>query len=99
MTTNDDMNPRRPDETEQPEELLSDALDRIDETVARITDADVSEHLRKVLSQSGYTGQMPGRWQLQHHIDLDCALDSALEPEYQAMANLAATVRANTRLS
>jgi hypothetical protein len=57
MTTNDDMTPRQPDENEQLE-LVGDPLDLVDEIVARITDADVYEHLRKVLSQSGYTGPL-----------------------------------------
>ncbi len=56
MTTNDDMTPRQPDEGEPREELRGDELDLVDETVARITDAEVNEHLRKVLHQPRYGG-------------------------------------------
>jgi len=35
------------------EHLSGDALDLVDETVARITDAEVEEHLGRVLDQSG----------------------------------------------
>jgi NAD dependent epimerase/dehydratase family len=55
MTTNDDMTPRQPDENE-PLEQIGDELDLVDETVARITNTEVNEHLRKVLSRSGYGG-------------------------------------------
>jgi hypothetical protein len=52
-----DTPPRQPDENEpldHPDRDVLDFIDFIDETVARITDADVDEHLRKVLGQAGY---------------------------------------------
>ena len=55
MTTDDDMTPRQPGKDKPLEQLPDDAVDFVDETVARITDAEVNEHLRKVLSQAGYT--------------------------------------------
>ena len=54
MIPNDDMPPRQPDEDEPLEHEAGDVLDFIDETVAQITDADVDEHLRKVLDRAGY---------------------------------------------
>ena len=68
MTTNDDMNPRQPDEDEPIEELLGDVLDLVDKTVARITDAEVDEHLRKALSQPGNPSQIPALWR--RHLNL-----------------------------
>ena len=48
-SANHDMPPRQPDEpVDHP---APDFLDYIDETVTRITNADVDEHLRKVLDQ------------------------------------------------
>jgi excisionase family DNA binding protein len=44
------MPPRQPDE----DRPARDVLDLIDETVAQITDADVSTQLRKALSRAGY---------------------------------------------
>ena len=54
MIPNDDM-PRQPDEDEPLEHEAGDVLDFIDETVAQITDADVDEHLRRVLDRAGYS--------------------------------------------
>lgn len=67
MTSNDDINPRQPDEDEPIEELLGDVLDLVDKTVSRITDAEVDEHLRKALSRSGYTEGLSSElwWSLQ----------------------------------
>jgi len=53
-SANHDMPPRQPDENEPVDHPAPDFLDYIDETVTRITNADVDEHLRKVLDQSGY---------------------------------------------
>ena len=97
MTTNDDMTPRQPDEDEPVEELFGDALDIVDEAVARITDAEVNEHLRKVLIQSGYTGQLTGLWP-PHRIELNYSMD-VIASEHRAIADLAATARANAKLS
>lgn len=58
---NHDMPPRQPDENEPLDHPARDVLDGIDETVARITDANVDEHLRKVLDQAGYR-----RWHDRH---------------------------------
>jgi hypothetical protein len=98
MTTNDDMTPRQPDEDEPIEKLFSDTLDHVDETVARITDAEVNEHLRKVLSQSGYTGQLTDPWP-QDRIELDYSMAAGIAAEHRAIADLAATARVNTELS
>jgi hypothetical protein len=46
--------PRQPDEGEPSECLAGDSLDFIDQTVARITDAEMDEHLREVLDQGGH---------------------------------------------
>ncbi len=54
MIPNDDM-PRQPDEDEPLEHEAGDVLDFIDETAAQITDADIDEHLRKVLDRAGYS--------------------------------------------
>jgi DNA-directed RNA polymerase specialized sigma24 family protein len=56
VTTNDDKLFRQRDEDEPLEDLIGDVLDLADQTVARITDAEVDEHLRAVLTQSGYAG-------------------------------------------
>jgi hypothetical protein len=61
MTTNDDLPPRQPEENEPTGDKIVDEVDLVNESVARITDAEVNEHLRRVLSQSGYTGQPAGR--------------------------------------
>jgi vacuolar-type H+-ATPase subunit E/Vma4 len=50
----DDL-PHQPDEDEPIKHEAGDVLDFIDETVSRITDANVDEHLRKVLDQAGYS--------------------------------------------
>jgi ERCC4-related helicase len=52
-SSNDDMPPRQPDENEPLDHPARDVLDFIDETVGRITDAEVEEHLSKVLDQTG----------------------------------------------
>jgi hypothetical protein len=59
MIPNDDTPPRQPGEDEPLEHDADDVLDFIDKTVARITDADVDEHLRKVLNQAGYSRTDP----------------------------------------
>jgi DivIVA domain-containing protein len=48
---------RQQDENEPPEQLFADVLDLVDKTVARVTDAEVGEHLRRVLNQTGHDGQ------------------------------------------
>ena len=62
MTTNGDMSPHRPDEHDPLEPVPDDALDRVDETVAKITDATVEEYLRRVLNESGYGDPAPDLW-------------------------------------
>lgn len=53
MTTNSDKFPRQPDDREPlNEHAAGDELDLVDETVAKITDAEVEEQLRRVLDQS-----------------------------------------------
>jgi RNA polymerase sigma-70 factor (sigma-E family) len=103
MTTNDDMTPRQPDEGQPPEQLLGDALDLVDETVARITDAEVSEHLRTVLSQSGYASQLAAFWQPRGMdvslTDLPNSMSAAVAPEYGTATDIIATAWANARLS
>lgn len=61
MTTADHgMPPRQPDENEPACPPARDILDFIDETVARITDADVDERLRNVLIQAGCRSRHAG---------------------------------------
>lgn len=62
MTTDDDKLSRQPDEDEPLQDLIGEVLDLTDQTVARITDADVDKHLRAVLTRSGYaaTGEPAG---------------------------------------
>jgi len=98
MTTNDDMPPRQPDEDESLEKLLGDVLDLVDQTVERITDAEVNERLREVLSQSGYTGQLTDPWP-PHRIELNCSMDAGIASEHHAGADLTAAARANAKLS
>lgn len=59
-SANHDMPPRQPDENESAETPARDELDYIDQTVAQITDADVDERLRDVLSQTGYRSRHAG---------------------------------------
>ena len=55
MTPDRDMTPGQPPgEDESAEHTPRDALDYIDQTVAHITDAEVEEHLRRILDQAGY---------------------------------------------
>jgi hypothetical protein len=56
MTTKDGMPPRQPDD-EPFGSLLIDAFDLIDQAVGEITDAEVDDHLRRVLRQSGRSAQ------------------------------------------
>ena len=58
-SANHDTPPRQPDENQQTDPAR-DELDLIDETVAQITDADVDERLRNVLSQAGYRSRHTG---------------------------------------
>ena len=83
MTTNGDMTPRQRDEDEPLEELVGDVLDLVDETVARITDAEVNEHLRKVLNQSGYAGteQLTGPAELGRSAASE--IESLIRPAYK----------------
>jgi vacuolar-type H+-ATPase subunit H len=103
MTTNDDMTPRQPDEGEPLEDLLGDEIDRVDQAVARITDAEVNERLRKALGQAGYTGQFPAQRprliEPSVMVDLICQTGPAMAPEHAAAADLLATARANAKLS
>jgi hypothetical protein len=103
MTANDNT-PRQPDEDEPIEELLGDVLDLVDETVARITDAEVDEHLRTALSQTDNTDQANNLW-LRCLDELDISNLNrqigapAKSPGRDAIANLMATLRGNTKLS
>jgi hypothetical protein len=103
MTTNDDMTPRQPDEGEPLEDLLGDEIDRVDQAVARITDAEVNERLRKALSQAGYVGQFPAQRprliEPSVMVDLICQTGPAMAPEHAAVADLLATARASAKLS
>ena len=104
MTTNDDMPPRQPDEDEPIEELLGDVLDLVDETVARITDAEVDVHLRKALSRTGNTGQVASVWLRRlskpRAADLNCQIGApANSPDHDAIADFMATQRENEYLS
>ena len=56
---NHGMPSRQPDENEPRDHTDRDILDFIDQTVTRITDADVNEHLREVLDQAGYRRRIP----------------------------------------
>jgi vacuolar-type H+-ATPase subunit H len=106
MTTNDDMNPRQPDEDEPIEDLVGDVLDLVDKTVARITDAEVDEHLRKVLSQSGYTEGLPSDLWRSHKeaavmfADQSCSsTGSGKSPEGDVIAKLTASLREYDQLT
>jgi hypothetical protein len=59
-SANHDLLPDQPDENKPTGNPARDELDFIDETVARITDADVDERLRDVLSQAGYRSRHAG---------------------------------------
>jgi hypothetical protein len=52
-SSNDDMPPRQPDENEPLYHPARDVLDFIDEIVGQITDAEIQEHLSKVIDQTG----------------------------------------------
>ena len=56
---NHGMPSRQPDENEPRDHTDRYILDFIDQTVTRITDADVNEHLREVLDQAGYRRRIP----------------------------------------
>lgn len=58
-SANHDTPTSQPDENQQTDPAR-DELDLIDETVAQITDADVDERLRNVLSQAGYRSRHTG---------------------------------------
>ena len=58
MTTTGDMPPRQPEDDEPVDQLFGEVFTLVDETVARITDAEVDEHLRRALNQSGHGGQL-----------------------------------------
>lgn len=53
-SANRDMPPQQPHENPPADNPARDELDLIDETVAQITDADVDERLRSILSRAGY---------------------------------------------
>jgi hypothetical protein len=58
-STSNDMPPRQPNEPA--DHPVRDELDIIDETVARIADADIDKHLRQVLDRAGYRARLtPG---------------------------------------
>lgn len=59
-SANHDMPPRQPEESKPADKPAPDVLDFIDETVARITDTDVDDRLRDVLSQAGYRSRHTG---------------------------------------
>jgi cell division septum initiation protein DivIVA len=61
MTTDGDTHLPQPDESEPLEQLFADVFTLVDKTVARITDAEVDEHLRSVLNQSGHSGPPAGQ--------------------------------------
>src|SRR5260370_20922818 len=64
MPTNGDMFPCTPGDRDTPDRVIRDELDAVDETVAKITDAEVEEQLRRVLDQSGHAGPIPEQvWQ------------------------------------
>jgi vacuolar-type H+-ATPase subunit H len=52
--SNLDMPPGQPDDSEPHDYLARDALDFIDETVARITGDDIEDRLHKTLRRTGY---------------------------------------------
>ena len=52
---NDDMSQHQPDKDKPLDPTGRDDLHIIDETVARITDAEVDKHLHNVLAQAGYS--------------------------------------------
>jgi nucleotide-binding universal stress UspA family protein len=54
-----DMSPHQPDDREPSEHAIGDELDFVDKTVAKITDAEVEEQLRRVLDQSGRGRSVP----------------------------------------
>jgi outer membrane protein OmpA-like peptidoglycan-associated protein len=82
MTTNGDMTPRQPDGEEPVEQLFGDVFDLVDETVARITNAEIDEHLRRVLSKKGKNSQPTDLWQAYNadrcvaFLDLDGSVDA-----------------------
>ncbi len=101
MTTNDDIPPRQPDEDQPLEQLFGDMFDLVDETVARITDAEVNEHLRKALGQSGYAGQLTGLWQ-PGSMDDPCVLadlTGSIVLGRGTVADIMAAAQANAKLS
>ena len=71
--------------------------------MARITDTEVNEHLRKVLSQSGYIGQAADRRPPNRMdgslVSMSFSMGATLTPEQGAIAGLVATARANARLA
>jgi len=58
MTAKDGMPPRQPDD-EPFGPLFVDAFDLIDQAVEQITDAEVDEHLRRVLREADRSSQAP----------------------------------------
>jgi F0F1-type ATP synthase membrane subunit b/b' len=103
MTTNDDLPPRRPDETGPAAGKISDEIDLIDESVARITDAQVNEHLRRVLRRSGYIGQPAGHWAPDRIgaplVSMGFSMGTVITPEQGVIADLVANARTNARLA
>src|SRR4051812_4816271 len=93
MTANDAMPPRQPDEEQPLEQLFTDVLGLVDETVAQITDAEVSEHLRKALGQAGFAGRQAGS------ADMPGVLADPASLGHAAVADIVATAQANERLS
>src|SRR5260370_18716799 len=64
MPTNGDMFPCTPGDRDTPDRVIRDELDAVDDTVAKITGAEVEEQLRRVLDQSGHAGPIPEQvWQ------------------------------------
>lgn len=80
------------DRNEEPQIPPRDELDYIDQAVARITDADIDAHLRKVLSQSGPGPKPPG---LQDY-NITAAIRGLCDPAlaFGELANLASAAAA-----
>jgi vacuolar-type H+-ATPase subunit H len=64
MTANGDMPPCQPGNGDTPDRVNGDDLDAVDETVAKITDAEVAKNLQRVLNQYALIAGTPEqmRW-------------------------------------
>lgn len=74
MTTSGDLPVQQPDDNEPFEQLLADALSLVDTTAALITDTEVDEHLRSVLSHAEDGDQRTGPGLLETESELLQAL-------------------------